>query len=161
MYAQPRWQTSDPAWTRTQYIPLSFEPQLDRKSHRGRPIYSVTAMTMTVAYVLADTRHRPDAGLILAQRRRRWADIRPALCWSLVSVGTRSSHADRPAWKQMFRAWPTCRSTPLMWTSIFPHASAYRRSLAVSGTIISYSVYVVILGVCLRFKPHWMFQIYK
>ena len=26
---------------------------------------------------------------------------------------------------------------------------------------ISYSVYVVILVVCLRFKPHWMFQIYK
>ena len=44
------------------------------------------------------------------------------------------------------------------------HASAYRRSLAVSSsttTTISYSVYVVILGVCLRFKPHWMFQIYK
>ena len=39
------------------------------------------------------------------------------------------------------------------------HASAYRRSLAVSSTTISYSVYVVILGVCLRFKPHWM--IYK
>ena len=41
------------------------------------------------------------------------------------------------------------------------HASAYRWSLAVSSTTISYSVYVVILGVCLRFKPHWMFQIYK
>ena len=41
------------------------------------------------------------------------------------------------------------------------HASAYRRSLAVSNTTISYSVYVVILGVCLRFTPHWMFQIYK
>ena len=41
------------------------------------------------------------------------------------------------------------------------HASAYRRSLAVSSTKISYSVHVVILGVCLRFKPHWMFQIYK
>ena len=41
------------------------------------------------------------------------------------------------------------------------HASAYRRSLAVSNTTINYSVYVVILGVCLRFKPHWMFQIYK
>ena len=41
------------------------------------------------------------------------------------------------------------------------HVSAYRRSLAVSSTTISYSVYVVILGVCLRFKPHWMFQIYK
>ena len=41
------------------------------------------------------------------------------------------------------------------------HASAYRRSLAVSSTTISYSVYVVILWVCLRFKPHWMFQIYK
>ena len=31
----------------------------------------------------------------------------------------------------------------------------------ISSTTISYSVYVVILGVCLRFKPHWMFQIYK
>ena len=41
------------------------------------------------------------------------------------------------------------------------HASAYRRSLAVSSTTISFSVYLVILGVCLRFKPHWMFQIYK
>ena len=41
------------------------------------------------------------------------------------------------------------------------HASAYRRSLAVSSTTISYSVYGAILGVCLRFKPHWMFQIYK
>ena len=44
------------------------------------------------------------------------------------------------------------------------HASAYGRSLAISSTTtttISYSVYVVILGVCLRFKPHWMFQIYK
>ena len=41
------------------------------------------------------------------------------------------------------------------------HTSAYRSSLAVSSTTISYSVYVVILGVCLRFKPHWMFQIYK
>ena len=41
------------------------------------------------------------------------------------------------------------------------HACAYRRSLAVSSTTISYSVHVVILGVCLRFKPHWMFQIYK
>ena len=41
------------------------------------------------------------------------------------------------------------------------HASAKRRSLAVWGATISYSVYVVILGVCLRFKPHWMFQIYK
>ena len=40
------------------------------------------------------------------------------------------------------------------------HASAYRRSLAVSSTTISYSVYVVSLGVCLRFKPHWMFQVY-
>ena len=34
-------------------------------------------------------------------------------------------------------------------------------SLAVSSTTISYSAYVDILGVCLRFKPHWMFQIYK
>ena len=41
------------------------------------------------------------------------------------------------------------------------HASAYRRSLAVSSTTMSYSVYVVISGVCLRFKPHWIFQIYK
>ena len=41
------------------------------------------------------------------------------------------------------------------------HASAYRRSLAVSSTTISYSLHVVILGVCLRSKPHWMFQIYK
>ena len=41
------------------------------------------------------------------------------------------------------------------------HANAYRRSLAISSTTISYSVYGVILGVCLRFKPHWMFQIYK
>ena len=41
------------------------------------------------------------------------------------------------------------------------HASAYRRSLSLSSTTISYSVYVVILGGCLRFKPHWMFQIYK
>ena len=41
------------------------------------------------------------------------------------------------------------------------HASTYHRSLAVSSTTISYSVYVPILGVCLRFKPHWMFQIYK
>ena len=40
------------------------------------------------------------------------------------------------------------------------HASACR-TLAVSSTTISYSVYVVILGVCLRIKPHWMFQIYK
>ena len=40
-------------------------------------------------------------------------------------------------------------------------ASAYHRSLAVSSTTISYSVYVNILRVCLRFKPHWMFQIYK
>ena len=32
----------------------------------------------------------------------------------------------------------------------------YRRSLAVSHTI---SVYVGILRVCLRFKPHWMFEI--
>ena len=35
----------------------------------------------------------------------------------------------------------------------------YRRTWP--STTISYSVYVVILGVCLRFKPHWMFQIYK
>ena len=41
------------------------------------------------------------------------------------------------------------------------HASAYRRSLAVSSTTNSYSVYVVIVRVCLRFKLHWMFQIYK
>ena len=41
------------------------------------------------------------------------------------------------------------------------HASTYRRSLAVSSTTISYPAYVVIFGVCLRFKPHWMFQIYK
>ena len=41
------------------------------------------------------------------------------------------------------------------------HAGAYRRSLAVLSSTISYSVYVVILGVCLRFKTHWMFQIYK
>ena len=41
------------------------------------------------------------------------------------------------------------------------HASTYRTSLAVSSTTISYSAYVVILGVCLRFKPHWLFQIYK
>ena len=41
------------------------------------------------------------------------------------------------------------------------HASAYRRSLAVSSTTISHSLYVVILGVCLRFKSHWIFQIYK
>ena len=38
---------------------------------------------------------------------------------------------------------------------------AYRMSLTVSSTTISYSAYVVILWVCLRFKPHWMFQIYK
>ena len=30
-----------------------------------------------------------------------------------------------------------------------------------SSSTISYSVYVVILVVCLRFKPHWMFQIFK
>ena len=30
-----------------------------------------------------------------------------------------------------------------------------------TSTTISYSVYVVILGVCLRFEPHWMFHIYK
>ena len=41
------------------------------------------------------------------------------------------------------------------------HASVYRRSVAVSSTTICYSAYVVILGVCLRFKPHWIFQIYK
>ena len=41
------------------------------------------------------------------------------------------------------------------------HASAYRKSLAVSSTTISYSVYVVTLGVCLRFKPSWMFHMYK
>ena len=41
------------------------------------------------------------------------------------------------------------------------HASAYHRSLAVSSTTISYSLYVVILGVCLRCKPHWIFQIFK
>ena len=39
------------------------------------------------------------------------------------------------------------------------HASAYRMSLTVSSNTISYSAYVVILGVCLRFKLHWMFQI--
>ena len=33
--------------------------------------------------------------------------------------------------------------------------------MAVSSTTISYSVYLVILGVCLRFKPHWMFLTYK
>ena len=47
---------------------------------------------------------------------------------------------------------------------IFPwpvSRECYRRSLAVSSTTIRYSVYVVILGMCLRFKPHWMFQIYK
>ena len=50
-----------------------------------------------------------------------------------------------------------------MWPSSLgqAHASAYHRSLAVSSTTISYFVYVVILGVCLRFKPHWMFQIYN
>ena len=37
----------------------------------------------------------------------------------------------------------------------------YHRSLAVSSTTISYPVYVVILGVGVGFKPHWMFQIYK
>ena len=41
------------------------------------------------------------------------------------------------------------------------HASVYRRSVAVSSTTICYSAYVVILGVYLRFKPHWIFQIYK
>ena len=41
------------------------------------------------------------------------------------------------------------------------HVSDYRRSLTVSRTIISYSVCVVILGVCPKFKPYWMFQIYK
>ena len=43
------------------------------------------------------------------------------------------------------------------------YASAYRRCLAVSSrpTTISYSVNVVILVVCLRFKPYWMFQISK
>ena len=48
-------------------------------------------------------------------------------------------------------------------TTIFPSVSreCYRRSLAVPSTTISYSVYVVILGGCLRFKTHWMFQIYK
>ena len=33
--------------------------------------------------------------------------------------------------------------------------------LSVSSTTISSSVYVVISGVCLRFKPHGMFQISK
>ena len=41
------------------------------------------------------------------------------------------------------------------------HASAFRRSLAVSSTIISNICLCGHLGVCLRFKPHWMFQIYK
>ena len=41
------------------------------------------------------------------------------------------------------------------------HASAHHRSLAVSSTIISYICLCGHLGVCLRFKPHWMFQIYK
>ena len=51
----------------------------------------------------------------------------------------------------------------VMWQSSLgqANASAYRRSLSVSSTTIRYYVYVVILGVCLRFKPHWMFQIYK
>ena len=43
---------------------------------------------------------------------------------------------------------------------IFPwpvSRECYRRSLAVSSTI---SVYVGILGVCLGFKHHWIFQIY-
>ena len=40
------------------------------------------------------------------------------------------------------------------------HASAYRTSLSVYSTTINYSAYMVILGVCLRFKPHWIFQIY-
>ena len=37
---------------------------------------------------------------------------------------------------------------------------SYRTSLSVYSTTINYSAYMVILGVCLRFKPHWMFQIY-
>ena len=44
--------------------------------------------------------------------------------------------------------------------SIFPgpvSRECYRRSLPLSSTI---SVYVGISGVCLRFKPHWMFLIY-
>ena len=57
----------------------------------------------------------------------------------------------------LIKLWYSFFSSPLGQS----HASAYRRSLAVSSTTISYFVYVVILGVCLRFKPHWMFQIYK
>ena len=54
-----------------------------------------------------------------------------------------------------------CGSQVLSFSLGQSHASAYRRSLAVSSTTFSYSVYLVILGVCLRFKPHCMFQIYK
>ena len=70
-------------------------------------------------------------------------------------VETRATH-----WQVLNECWPV----PAMVMDISPwpvSPSAYRRSLAVSSTTISYSVYVVILGVCLRFKPHWMFQIYK
>ena len=56
------------------------------------------------------------------------------------------------------------------YSTAYIHANKKHLSLAsltrvytagVLSTTISYSVYVVILGVCLRFKPHWMFLIFK
>ena len=45
-------------------------------------------ITWEVSNIPANTRRGPNAGLMLGQRRRRWANINPALGPRLVLAGT-------------------------------------------------------------------------
>ena len=87
----------------------------------------------------------------------------------MVVTVTRSSKNQMPSWTSFNQQVSSINAEQvsvgyLRKIAIFSwpvSRECYRRSLAVSSTTISYSVDVVILGGCLRFKPHWMFQIYK
>ena len=75
--------------------------------------------------------------------------------WTWLPLNIFKLKVLNPLYKNLIFPWPV--SHECYHRSLAVSHECYRRSLAVSSTT---SVYVGILGVCLRFKPHWMFQIY-
>ena len=64
-------------------VPLGFEPQPDRVSPQSwvdlTPVTQSTWWQASTSYNSVNTRWVYNAGLMLAQRRRRWANIKPTL----------------------------------------------------------------------------------
>ena len=87
----------------------------------------ITATGLTATSTPANSRHLPNAGLMLDQRRRRWFNITPALVEYLLLAGTRSGLDVRQQSQMLINIAQTSRFFPrvLQIKEVFHHKSEF------------------------------------